>query len=92
MLPASQSTDKPAKLLGFTIAGEDGKFVPAEAVIEGATVVVSGEGIEKPTAVRYGWADYPTCNLYNREGLPASPFRTDVPAEKDPKDNATAGN
>ncbi|MBL9081277.1 MAG: hypothetical protein JNK76_05695 [Planctomycetales bacterium] len=87
VLPASTtkdtaSKDKAAKLTGFTIAGEDGKFVPAEAVIEGESVVVTAEGLEKPTAVRYGWADFPVCNLFNQAGLPASPFRTDVPPEK----------
>jgi sialate O-acetylesterase len=64
-------------LKGFTIAGKDGKFVPADAVIEGATVVVSSATVTKPVAVRYGWALVPEVNLFNREGLPAVPFRTD---------------
>lgn len=64
-------------LTGFTIAGEDGKFVPATAKIEGDTVVVSSPDVAKPTAVRYAWQDNPMCNLYNGAGLPASPFRTD---------------
>lgn len=64
-------------LLGFSIAGEDKKFVWANAVIEGGTVVVSSPKVPKPVAVRYGWADYPVVNLWNKDGLPASPFRTD---------------
>ncbi len=66
------------KLVGFAIAGEDGKFVWANALIEGNSVVVWSEKIMRPVEVRYGWADNPECNLYNREGLPASPFRARV--------------
>ncbi len=66
-------------LRGFTIAGSDGNFVPAEARIDGASVVVSSSAVTAPVAVRYGWADDPACNLVNGDGLPASPFRTDVP-------------
>lgn len=67
-------------LTGFTIAGEDGKFVEAKAVITGKdTVEVSSPMVTKPTAVRYGWSNVPVVNLYNQEGLPASPFRTDMP-------------
>lgn len=61
----------------FTIAGEDKNFVPANAVIEGDTVVVSAEGVDKPVAVRFGWDETAEPNLSNVEGLPASPFRTD---------------
>jgi len=68
---------KGGKLAGFTIAGEDRKFVPAEAKVEGGRVVVWSSKVGKPVAVRYAWANNPTCNLYNKEGLPASPFRTD---------------
>jgi len=68
---------KGENLTGFAIAGEDRKFVWANAKIEGNTVVVWSEQVPKPVAVRYGWADNPDCNLYNKEGLPASPFRTD---------------
>lgn len=64
-------------LRGFAIAGEDRKFVWAEARIEGAAVVVRSDKVAKPVAVRYAWGNNPECNLYNREGLPASPFRTD---------------
>jgi len=65
------------KLVGFTIAGADRKFVDAKAKIEGDTVLVWSEEVSEPVAVRYGWTDNPNCNLYNKEGLPASPFRTD---------------
>ncbi len=64
---------------GFTIAGKDGKFVKANATIVENTVVVESPDVQEPAAVRYGWANYPVCNLYNAEGLPATPFRTDVP-------------
>jgi sialate O-acetylesterase len=64
-------------LKGFAIAGEDRKFVWADAIIEGDTIVVSSDKVAEPVAVRYAWADNPVCNLYNKEGLPASPFRTD---------------
>lgn len=66
------------ELKGFTIAGADGKFVPAKAEIKGANVVVSAEGVAEPKAVRYGWANVPDVNLFNKEGIPASPFRTDL--------------
>ncbi len=65
------------KLTGFAIAGEDRKFVWADARIDSETVVVSSKEVAKPVAVRYAWADNPECNLYNKAGLPASPFRTD---------------
>ena len=68
---------KDGPLTGFTIAGEDKKFHPANATIDGDTVVVSSDKVTKPVAVRYGWAAYPVVNLWNKEDLPASPFRTD---------------
>jgi sialate O-acetylesterase len=71
---------KEGDLKGFTLAGTDGKFVPAKAEIVGETVVVSAPGVTQPVAVRYGWANVPDGNLFNKEGLPASPFRTDGPA------------
>ena len=71
------------KLEGFAIAGKDRRFVWADARIEGNTVVVSSNQIIGPVAVRYAWADNPACNLYNKEGLPASPFRTDDWPETD---------
>ena len=62
----------------FAIAGADKKFVWAKAVIDGDRVVVTSEEISMPMYVRYAWADNPEgANLYNKEGLPASPFRTD---------------
>jgi sialate O-acetylesterase len=66
------------KLIGFFIAGNDKKWVEANARIEGQNVIVSSPEVPVPVAVRYGWASSPRCNLYNMEGLPASPFRTDV--------------
>jgi sialate O-acetylesterase len=62
----------------FAIAGEDMKFVPAEAKIEGDMVIVSSPEIAAPVAVRYAWVNYPDgCSLYNAAGLPAAQFRTD---------------
>jgi sialate O-acetylesterase len=62
----------------FAIAGEDKKFVWAKAKIEGDKVIVWSDTIKNPLYVRYAWADNPVNpNLYNKEGLPASPFRTD---------------
>jgi sialate O-acetylesterase len=60
----------------FEIAGEDDKFVPAEAVIDGNTVVVRSPSVKHPTQVRFGWQTAANPNLMNKEGLPASPFRT----------------
>jgi sialate O-acetylesterase len=65
------------ELKGFAIAGVDKKFVWARAEIQGDKVVVSSPEVSEPVAVRYGWADYPVVNLWNKDGLPASPFRTD---------------
>jgi sialate O-acetylesterase len=66
------------KLRKFAIAGDDKKWVWADAVIDGKTVVVSSPEVPKPVAVRYAFAANPDgCNLYNNQGLPASPFRTD---------------
>jgi sialate O-acetylesterase len=65
-------------LAGFTIAGADHKFVPAQARIEGSKVVVWNDQVPAPVAVRYAWADNPVgANLYNKEGLPASTFTTE---------------
>ena len=76
-MPGAEPTPVPAELTGFEIAGADQNWVPAKAVIDGTTVVVSSEQVPAPVAVRYCWADYPPCSLYNKEGLPAYPFRTD---------------
>jgi sialate O-acetylesterase len=65
------------KLVGFAVAGDDQKFVWADARIDGKTVLVGSPDVPKPAAVRYAWSNNPECNLYNKEGLPASPFRTD---------------
>ena len=63
----------------FEIAGADGKFVTAEARIEGEAVIVSSADVGAPVAVHYAWSAYPEgCNLYNAAGLPAVPFRTDA--------------
>jgi len=72
---------KPApdgELLGFAVAGEDGKFYWADAEIDGDEVIVSSGHVASPAAVRYNWADSPIGNLYNGAGLPAPPFRTDA--------------
>ncbi len=70
--------DKYGYLKGFCIAGKDQKFVWAKAFVEGDKVVVYSPLLKNPVAVRYGWADNPgDVNLFNNEGLPASPFRTD---------------
>ena len=68
---------KDGDLKGFAIAGPDKKFVWATAKIEGNTVVVSSPDIVNPVTVRYGWGNNPITSLYNKENLPASPFRTD---------------
>ena len=66
------------KLARFAIAGEDKKWFWAEATIDGETVVVKSPDVPKPIAVRYGFTMNPAkANLYNKEGIPASPFRTD---------------
>lgn len=70
--------DRYGYLRGFAVAGADGKFVWAKAWIENNRVIVSSDAVKNPVSVRYAWADNPDdANLYNAEGLPASPFRTD---------------
>ncbi len=70
--------DKYGYVKGFAIAGDDQQFTWARAMIQGDKVVVWSDAITKPVAVRYAWADNPDdANLYNKEGMPASPFRTD---------------
>lgn len=71
-------TSDGAAVRGFVLAGADRKFIPAEAAIVGRTVVVRSPKVKSPVAVRYAWADSPDCNLFNQEGLPASPFRSDA--------------
>jgi sialate O-acetylesterase len=76
-LPSGETPPSPTELTGFAIAGADQNWVWAKARIEGNNVMVSSDQIASPVAVRYGWASDPSCDLYNKEGLPASPFRTD---------------
>lgn len=68
---------KDDKLSGFMIAGADKKFYWADAEISGNKIIVSCKEVLYPVAVRYAWASNPAAGLYNKEGLPASPFRTD---------------
>ncbi len=75
--PGVPAGEPASELKGFSIAGADQKFVWASAVIDGESVVVGSPDVKEPVAVRYGWANNPEVNLYNKEKLPASPFRTD---------------
>lgn len=70
-------TPDDATLTGFQIADDSKQWVWAEAKIRGKKVIVRSPDVKRPVAVRYGWADNPDCNLYNSEGFPATPFRTD---------------
>jgi sialate O-acetylesterase len=62
---------------GFELAGEDREFHPAGAVIEGDTLLVESPSVPAPVAVRYAWRNAPSAGLFNHEGLPAAPFRSD---------------
>lgn len=74
-------TSEGSDLEGFAIAGKDRNYIWADARIEGNKVIVWSDEVSKPVAVRYAWADNPDkANLYNQEGLPASPFQTDTGA------------
>lgn len=75
-LVARSASGSPA-LKGFLIAGSDNKFVDATATIEGDTIVVTSDAVAAPVAVRYGWVNVPEASLWNKAGLPASPFQTD---------------
>ena len=81
--PAGLRTIDTDEVKGFAICGEDKKWVWAKASIIGGSkkgtnqIEVSAEGVAKPVAVRYAWADNPVCNVYSAEGLPVTPFRTD---------------
>jgi sialate O-acetylesterase len=69
----------------FSIAGTDGEFVPADAKIDGRTVVVTSPEVAAPVAVRYAWVNFPDGgHLYNSAGLPAAQFRTDAPVSNKP--------
>ena len=72
--------DKYGYARGFAVAGADGKFQWAQARQDGEDIVVSNASIQQPTAVRYDWMNTPDGNVYNAEGLPAIPFRTDAPS------------
>jgi sialate O-acetylesterase len=76
---------KGGKLTGFAVAGEDGKYVWADAAIDGETVVVSSDKVASPVMVRYAWGNDPECSLYNKADLPASPFRAGEPEPKPAK-------
>jgi sialate O-acetylesterase len=65
---------KGGEVAGFEVAGADGKFVTATAKIEGESILASSPSVAEPMYVRYGWANSPQCNLFNADGLPASPF------------------
>ena len=79
---------KGGPLTGFEVCGEDKAFQPAKAEVVGDTVVVTADKVEKPVAVRYGWTNFPVVNLWNKDGVPASPFRTDTfPGVTEPKKN-----
>lgn len=69
-------------LTWFSIAGADGKFVPAEAVIQDCKIIVSSKEVIAPVNVRFAWNEAAMPNLFNKEGLPAVPFRTDSPEWK----------
>jgi sialate O-acetylesterase len=62
-------------LNGFEIAGADGQWQPADAKIEGETILVSCKTVAEPRQVRYAWLDNPVATLFNGAGMPASPFR-----------------
>ena len=64
-------------LKGFAVCGKEGRWYPADARIDGETVLLSSDAVPKPIAARYGWKSLPDGNLYDRTGLPALPFRTD---------------
>jgi sialate O-acetylesterase len=75
---ASGLVAKGGALQGFEIAGDDHRFVPASARIDGATVVVTADSVAAPKYVRYGWSNSPAVNLFNGAGLPASPFTSEA--------------
>jgi len=79
--PTTRMSVPPAEpassLKGFSVAGADQHFYWADATIDGDNVIVTSENVPNPVAVRYAWANNPEANLYNKENLPASPFRTD---------------
>ncbi|HLB32672.1 MAG TPA: sialate O-acetylesterase [Chthoniobacterales bacterium] len=78
----NDSVAAPVELKGFALAGPDRLWEEATARIEGDSIVVSNDHIDHPEAVRYNWKNNPSGNLYNKEGLPAAPFRTDADQPK----------
>ena len=90
-ITAGETIVPPTELTAFAIAGADKNFVWAKAKIVGKDVIVSADEVKEPVAVRYGWANNPKCDLYNKEGFPASPFRTDdwVDGVRTPTTSAT---
>ena len=68
---------KPEPDSAFEICGTDGNYVPAEAKLVDGNIIVSAASVPEPKNVRYGWKDWFVPTLFNNEGLPASPFRTD---------------
>ncbi|SDC02389.1 sialate O-acetylesterase [Pedobacter soli] len=80
------NTKTSGSVTGFTLAGADGKFVPANAEIKAGKVWVSAKDVAQPKAVRYNWAENPSGNFYSN-GLPALPFRTDNPLTQQFKTN-----
>jgi sialate O-acetylesterase len=68
---------KGGEVTSVEIAGPDGKFVPAKTTVDGEAIVASSPDVATPVAIRYGWASNPQCNLYNSDGLPASPFTSE---------------
>lgn len=80
---------KDGKLTGFALAGADGEFLPAEAEVVGNEVIVKSEAVKEPKRVRYNWADFPTGNLFNKDGFPASPFGATLTEPKAPVEMKT---
>ncbi len=74
---AAGLTAKGGAVTGMEIAGRDGHYVAATATIDGTTIVASSPDVPLPVRIRYGWANSPQCNLFNNEGLPASPFTSE---------------
>jgi sialate O-acetylesterase len=68
---------KAGALQGFEIAGDDGRYVAATARIDGKTVLAGNPSVAEPKRVRYGWTNAPVVNLFNSDGLPASPFTSE---------------
>ena len=71
---------KAERLEGFEVCGRDGKYYAAEASITGknAVTLIYPAKVAAPAAVRFAWSNFPVCNLYNKEGFPALPFRKNV--------------